>query len=98
MALTESDLHHVLTLAKLTVSENEQKLYLSQLKTILTHTEHLKRVDTHGLNDSIPPWLDHTPYLAPDNGVPVSHVVEPSQLAPQWEANGFRVPRILAEE
>jgi aspartyl-tRNA(Asn)/glutamyl-tRNA(Gln) amidotransferase subunit C len=94
MEISQDDVAHVAKLARLEVSEDEKVVFARQLSAILTHIDHLKRLDTAG--------VEPTATVLPSDNVFREDEVRPSLTpeqalsnAPDQEDGFFRVPRIL---
>ena len=96
MKITLEDVEKVAKLARLEVSPAEKETFAKQLSQILTHMETLKRYDTNG--------VEPTATVLGQMNVFREDVVQPSlpvdkalANAPEREADGFAVPRIIEE-
>ena len=96
MKITLEDVEKVAKLARLEVSPAEKEAFAKQLSQILTHMETLKRYDTNG--------VEPTATVLGQMNVFREDVVQPSlpvdkalANAPEREADGFAVPRIIEE-
>jgi aspartyl-tRNA(Asn)/glutamyl-tRNA(Gln) amidotransferase subunit C len=96
MEITKREVEKVAKLARLEISEAEQAAFAKQLSQILTHVETLKRFDTKG--------IEPTATVLGQGNVFRDDVVKPSlpvekalANAPEREADGFSVPRIIEE-
>jgi aspartyl-tRNA(Asn)/glutamyl-tRNA(Gln) amidotransferase subunit C len=96
MKVTQEDVEKVAKLARLDVSPAEREAFARQLSQILTHVETLKQFDTKG--------IEPTATVLGQGNVFRDDVVRPSLSvdkalanAPEREADGFSVPRILEE-
>ena len=49
MSLTDRDIEHIAALSRLAVSEEEKKLFATQLSSILAYVSELSQVDTSGI-------------------------------------------------
>ncbi|MEK7298332.1 MAG: Asp-tRNA(Asn)/Glu-tRNA(Gln) amidotransferase subunit GatC [Candidatus Margulisiibacteriota bacterium] len=93
MAFTRSELDHVIQLAHLDVTEAEKENYLASVSDVLAYVENL---NTAPVND-LPP----TSSLSHDETPMRNDIVERkfdlplAQLAPDFDAPFFSVPRIL---
>ncbi len=88
------DIEKVAKLARIDLSEEEKNLYGKQLEQILSHMEHLNRLDTEG--------VEPTSHAIPMVNVFREDEVRPSvpseevlRLSPQQEEGHFKVPRII---
>ena len=94
--ITLTEVEHVARLARLALDADEKERMRSQLDAILGYVEHLRRVDTDG--------VEPTAHVLPlvnvlrDDEVRPSYPVEAMLAnAPAAEDGQFRVPRILEE-
>ncbi|UVT17869.1 MAG: Asp-tRNA(Asn)/Glu-tRNA(Gln) amidotransferase subunit GatC [Nitrospira sp.] len=96
MEITQQDVEKAAQLARLTVTPAEKEAFAKQLSEILTHVDKLKQYDTTG--------IEPTTTVMGQVNVFREDVVRPSLAqdqalanAPQREADGFVVPKILEE-
>lgn len=96
MKITKQDVEKVAKLARLEVTEAEKDAFAKQLSQILTHVEQLNRYDTKG--------VEPTSTVMGQVNVFREDVVRPSlpvdkalANAPEREADGFCVPKIVEE-
>jgi len=94
MEITKQEVEKVAKLARLIITEPEKETFAKQLSQILTHVEKLKQYDTKGVEPT-------TTVLGQVN-VFRDDVVKPSlpvdvalANAPEREADGFSVPKII---
>ena len=94
MEISLQEVEKVAKLARLAISSSEQEAFARQLSQILTHVEKLNQYDTTGVEPT-------TTVLGQVN-VFREDVVRPSlpvdlalANAPEREADGFRVPKII---
>jgi aspartyl/glutamyl-tRNA(Asn/Gln) amidotransferase C subunit len=93
-SITETDLNHVLSLAKLSLSESEKPIYikhLSQTLSIMTQFQNLK-------SDTPTPNPGSTDvHLRPDYAQSCKDSLRLAENAPQWDSAlpGFVVPPII---
>ena len=94
MEISSEEVAHVAQLARLEVSEDEKAAFARQLSAILTYMDHLKKLDTMG--------VEPTATVLPTENVFRDDEVRPSLPREQVLANApeeaegfFRVPRIL---
>lgn len=88
------DIEKVARLARIELSEEEKKIFGSQMEQILGHMEHLNRLDTTG--------VEPTSHAIPVVNVFREDEVKPSvsgeeilRISPDQEEGHFRVPRII---
>ncbi|MDK2743026.1 MAG: Asp-tRNA(Asn)/Glu-tRNA(Gln) amidotransferase subunit GatC [Nitrospira sp.] len=96
MEITQQDVEKAAQLARLTVTPAEKETFAKQLSEILTHVDKLNQYDTTG--------IEPTAMVMGQVNVFRDDVVRPSLAqdqalanAPQREADGFVVPKILEE-
>ncbi len=96
MEITQQDVEKVAQLARLAITPAEKETFAKQLSEILTHVEKLNQYDTTGIEPTATVMGQVNvfredivrPSLAPDQAL---------ANAPQREADGFVVPKILEE-
>jgi aspartyl-tRNA(Asn)/glutamyl-tRNA(Gln) amidotransferase subunit C len=88
------DIEKVARLARIELSEEEKATFGKQLDQILNYMEQLNRLDTAG--------VESTSHAIPINNVFREDETKPSfsrgevlEIAPDQEADHFRVPRII---
>ncbi|MEA3077200.1 MAG: aspartyl-tRNA(Asn)/glutamyl-tRNA(Gln) amidotransferase subunit [Actinomycetota bacterium] len=94
--ITEDDVRHVATLARLDVTDEEVELFAGQLAAVLDHAQDVAALDTAG----VPPTAHPLPLvnvLRDDVPGPSLDRDEVLAMAPEAEDGRFRVPRILGE-
>lgn len=96
-ALTRADVEHLARLARLSLTDDELDHYATQMDVILQAVSRVAEVAA----DDIPP----TSHPIPMQNVYREDIARPSlerdevaAVAPAWEDDRFRVPRILDEE
>lgn len=96
MEITQQDVEKVAQLARLAVSQAEKETFAKQLTQILAHVNTLNRYDTTG--------IEPTATVMGQTNVFRDDLVRPSLSsdralanAPEREADGFVVPKILEE-
>lgn len=96
MEITQQDVEKVAQLARLAVTAAEKETFAKQLTQILAHVEKLNRYDTRG--------IEPTATVMGQVNVFREDLVRPSLSsekalanAPEREAGGFVVPKILEE-
>ena len=96
MKITLEDVEKVAKLARLDVSPAEKEAFAKQLSQILTHMETLRQYDTEG--------IEPTATVLGEVNVFREDVVRPSLTvdkalanAPERDADGFSVPKIIEE-
>ena len=96
MEISQQDVEKVAQLARLAVTSAEKETFAKQLTQILTHVETLRQYDTTG--------IEPTATVTGQVNVFREDLVRPSlpsekalANAPECEADGFVVPKILEE-
>ena len=92
MTINEQDLDHIIKLAHLNIPEQDQLLYLQQLNNVFNLMKDLDQIDTSAVNPDTEvsestPFRKDTPILQSNLNF--------QQNAPNWEANCFKVPKII---
>jgi aspartyl-tRNA(Asn)/glutamyl-tRNA(Gln) amidotransferase subunit C len=96
MEITKQDVEKVAKLARLEVSPAEKEAFANQLSQILTHMETLKQYDTDGIEPTAA-VLGQVNVFRDDEIRPSLSVEKALANAPEREADGFSVPRILED-
>ncbi len=96
MKVTLQDVEKVAKLARLEVSPAEKEAFARQLSEILTHVETLKQYDTKGIEPTAT-VLGQVNVFRDDMIQPSLPVEKALANAPEREADGFSVPRIIEE-
>ncbi len=94
MPIHVEDVRHVALLARLDLSEEEERLFVAQLDAILRHIEKLNELST----DAVPPTAYGLEVGAGFRGDTVDNAPDPERLlagAPDRSRNFFRVPKII---
>jgi aspartyl-tRNA(Asn)/glutamyl-tRNA(Gln) amidotransferase subunit C len=96
MALTLDEVRRVAALARLKLSEEEERLFAGQLSAILEHVRELEVLDVSG----VPPMTHalaegEAVSLRPDRLEPGLSLEEALGNAPAREGTCFKVPRII---
>jgi aspartyl-tRNA(Asn)/glutamyl-tRNA(Gln) amidotransferase subunit C len=94
MKVTLQDVEKVAKLARLDVSPAEKEAFAKQLSEILTHVETLKRYDTKGVEPTAT-VLGQVNVFREDAVRPSLPVEKALSNAPEREADGFAVPKII---
>ncbi len=96
MKVTLQDVEQVAKLARLEVSPAEKEAFAKQLSQILTHVETLKQYDTAGIEPTATVFGQVNVFR--EDIVQLSLPVEKALAnAPEREADGFAVPKIIEE-
>ncbi len=93
--LNINDLNHVLQLAHLELPEDEKPAYLKQLQDVLTSMQEMDQFDLSQVAPATHANLD-THFIREDV-VALGDDLLKEKNAPEWEQEGFRVPKILGE-
>ena len=96
MKITLEDVEKVAKLARLEVSPAEKDAFARQLSQILTHVETLNQYDTAGIEPTAT-VLGQANVFRDDVVRPSLAVEQALANAPEREADGFAVPRIIEE-
>jgi aspartyl-tRNA(Asn)/glutamyl-tRNA(Gln) amidotransferase subunit C len=96
MKVTLEDVEKVAKLARLDVSPAEKEAFAKQLSQILTHVETLKQYHTDGVEPTAT-VLGQTNVFREDVVLPSLSVEQALANAPECEADGFSVPKIIEE-
>jgi len=94
MKLSQKEIKYIADLARLDLSDEENKLYQEQLSTILEHFERLQEIDT----ETIPPTATVLPLrsVMRDDAARSSFSREKALAnAPAAEKGCFKVPAVL---
>jgi aspartyl-tRNA(Asn)/glutamyl-tRNA(Gln) amidotransferase subunit C len=96
MEITRQDVEKVAQLARLAVTDSEKETFAKQLSQILAHVDQLNRHDTTGVQPTTTVMGQVNVFREDD--VRASLPVEKALAnAPEREADGFCVPKILEE-
>jgi aspartyl-tRNA(Asn)/glutamyl-tRNA(Gln) amidotransferase subunit C len=96
MKITKQDVEKVAKLARLEISDAEKEVFAKQLSQILTHVETLRQFDTKGIVPTAT-VLGQVNVFRDDTIRPSLPVEKALANAPEREADGFSVPRIIEE-
>lgn len=94
MKLSEAEVNHIASLARLELTDEEKTRYREQLSAILDYAARLQQLDTSG----IPPTSSVLPsqsILRKDEVRPGLTREQALQNAPQTDQDQFRVPPVL---
>jgi aspartyl-tRNA(Asn)/glutamyl-tRNA(Gln) amidotransferase subunit C len=94
MALTVEEVEHIASLARLQLSDDEKSRFRVQLSSILDYMTMLRRLDTSAIKPTAT-VLPLRTVLRPDVVTPSLPACELLALAPEAEAQMFRVPLVL---
>jgi aspartyl-tRNA(Asn)/glutamyl-tRNA(Gln) amidotransferase subunit C len=96
MKITKQEVEKVAKLARLEITEAEKEAFAKQLSQILTHVETLKQYDTKGIEPTAT-VLGQVNVFRDDVVRPSLPVEKALANAPDREADGFSVPKIIEE-
>ena len=96
MEITKQEVEKVAKLARLEINEAEQSAFAKQLSQILTHVETLKQYDTAGVEPTAT-VLGQANVFRADIVQPSLPIEKALRNAPEREADGFAVPKIIEE-
>ena len=94
MALTTEEVDHIASLARLQLTHDEKARFREQLSSILDYMTILRRLDTSAIEPTAT-VLPLRSVLRPDVVTPSLPTAELLALAPEAEAQMFRVPPVL---
>lgn len=97
MALSDAEVRHVASLARLAVTDAEVAELAPQLSAILEYAEHVGEVAAADVPPTTHPFA-LTNVSRPDDPSPSLSRDEVLSMAPQVEQDRFAVPRIVSEE
>ena len=97
MALSDAEVRHVATLARLALTDDEVTALAPQLCAILEYAEHVGEVAAADVPPTTHPFA-LTNVSRPDEPAPSLSRDEVLAMAPQVEQDRFAVPRIVSEE
>ena len=96
MEITKQEVEKVAKLARLEVTEAETVAFAKQLSQILTHVEKLNEYETHGIEPTAT-VLGQVNVFRDDVVRPSLPVDKALANAPERDADGFCVPKIIEE-
>jgi aspartyl-tRNA(Asn)/glutamyl-tRNA(Gln) amidotransferase subunit C len=94
MEITKQEVEKIAKLARLEITDVEQAAFVKQLSQILTHVETLKQYDTNGIGPTAT-VLGEVNVFRDDEIRPSLSVEKALANAPEREADGFAVPKII---
>lgn len=97
MSISRQDVEHVAWLARLGLTEEEKELFASQLGSILDYARRISEVDTAGV-EPMAHAVARDNVTRPDEPGGCLTQDEALSAAPEAEAGGFVVPRIIQTE
>ena len=98
MAVSEEDVRHVASLARLAIDSKRLPSLVSELNGILEHMEELGRVETGGRLSDVGGRTTATPMRSDSDGKSVSLAVPRESFAPEMRDGFFLVPRLETHE
>jgi len=96
MEITKQEVENVAKLARLEITQAEKETFAKQLSQILTHVEKLNQYDTSGVEPTAT-VLGQTNVFREDVVKPSLTVDQALANAPDRQADGFAVPKIIEE-
>lgn len=96
MEISKQEVEKVAKLARLAITDVEKDAFAKQLSQILTHVEKLKQYDTTGIEPTAT-VLGQTNVFRDDAVRPSLPVDKALANAPERDADGFCVPKIIEE-
>ncbi len=96
MEITKQEVEKVAKLARLAITPAEEEAFAKQLSQILTHVEKLRQYDTKGVEPTST-VLGQVNVFRDDVICPSLPAEKALANAPEREADGFCVPKILEE-
>lgn len=96
MEITKQEVEKVAKLARLEITPSEEEAFAKQLSQILTHVEKLKQYDTKGIEPTAT-VLGQVNVFREDVVRPSLPVDKALSNAPEREADGFSVPKIIEQ-
>ena len=96
MEITQQDVEKVAQLARLAVTPAEMETFAKQLTQILAHVETLNQYDTRGIEPTAT-VMGQVNVFRVDRVRPSLSLEKALANAPEREADGFVVPKILEE-
>lgn len=97
MALSDDEVRHVASLARLALTDDEVAALAPQLSAILDYAEHVGEVAAEDVPPTTHPFA-LTNVTRPDDPRPSMPREDVLAMAPMVEQDRFGVPRIVAEE
>ena len=94
--ITREEVEKVAKLARLEITQAEKEAFAKQLSQILTHVEKLKQYDTRGIEPTAT-VLGQVNVFRDDVVGPSLPVDKALANAPERQADGFSVPKIIEE-
>ncbi len=94
MKITREQVLHVAKLARLKLSEEEEKTYARQLDEILSYVDKMSELDTKGVEPTAHVIPLETPFRE-DRVIPSLDPEDSLSNAPDRSGNFFKVPKII---
>jgi|SRR5687768_5780215 aspartyl-tRNA(Asn)/glutamyl-tRNA(Gln) amidotransferase subunit C len=98
MAVSESDVLHVASLARLAIEPDRLPSLVSELNGILAHMEVLQPVDTGGQKVDGGSRTTETAMRSDTDGTPIPLAIPRESFAPETRDGFFLVPRLATHE
>jgi aspartyl-tRNA(Asn)/glutamyl-tRNA(Gln) amidotransferase subunit C len=98
MAVSEDDVRHVASLARLAIDPARLSSLVSELNGILAHMEVLGAVGTGGRMSDVGSRTTATPMRSDSDGTPIPLALPREGLAPAMRDGFFLVPRLETHE
>lgn len=95
--INREEVKKVANLARLKITEAEEKAFTTQLNSILEYFEQLSELDT----TDVPPTtraIKTSNITRPDQLTPFPHKEELLKAAPEQQGDFFRVPKIISSD
>ena len=88
------DVNKIAKLARLEISEDEQKLYADQLGAIFEYFEQISGINTNNIEPMVTP-TDMVQFLRPDEVIPGAGAGTAVASAPEKSGHLFKVPPVV---
>jgi aspartyl-tRNA(Asn)/glutamyl-tRNA(Gln) amidotransferase subunit C len=98
VAVSESDVQHVASLARLTIEPSRLSSLVEELNGILAHMDVLERVETKSEMGDVRPDTKSTPLRSDQGGASVPLTATREAFAPLMTDGFFLVPRLATHE
>ena len=94
MAISEADVRHVATLARLALTDEQVTTLQGELSSILTHIDTIQQLNLEGVKPTAHP-LDVVNVTRPDEPKPGLTQAQALANAPESAEGAFLIPRIV---
>jgi aspartyl-tRNA(Asn)/glutamyl-tRNA(Gln) amidotransferase subunit C len=98
VAVSESDVRHVASLARLTIDPSRLSSLVQELNGILAHMDVLERVEAKSEMGDVRPDAKSTPLRSDHGGASVPLATKREAFAPLMKDGFFLVPRLATHE